>query len=47
MEDTQWLIFIINLTQPRVIWEEETSTEELIQSDWPEVMSVKDCLVDD
>lgn len=38
------VIFIINLTQPRVSWEEGTSTEKLPKSDWPVAMSVNDCL---
>jgi len=30
-----WIVYTANLAQPKVTWEERTSTEELPQSGWP------------
>lgn len=38
-----WLVFA-TLTQPWVLWEDRTPTEELPWSDWPSARSAKDCL---
>jgi hypothetical protein len=38
------LTLIVNLTQLRVTWEEEVSTEGSSTSDWPEAMSVCVCV---
>lgn len=36
-----WLVLIIDLTQPRVTWTEETSAEERLQSNWPVAISLR------
>lgn len=38
--DMSWLVFIVNLAQPRDTWEEGTPTEEFPQSVWPLGMPV-------
>ena len=37
------LVLTVNLTQPRITWE-ESANEELATSCWPIVTSVEDCL---
>lgn len=33
--DICWLVLIVNLSQTRVTWEQRTSTEELLSTNWP------------
>lgn len=41
---SKMVAFIVNWTQPKVTWEEQTSSEELSRSDWSVAMSVRDFL---
>lgn len=39
-----WVVFIVNLTQPRAMGGEGTSAGELSTSDWPVALLVRNCL---